>query len=104
MGCGIHLVAVFTYDEEIWLRAGVAHGASPQAIANHVGSYLEAVASRQALSGIGVSTEVRLGNVAEQVADVAESSGARLIVLASHGEGGLKRWARGSVADELVRG
>jgi nucleotide-binding universal stress UspA family protein len=103
LGLGIHLVAVFTYDEGIWIRAGVPGDASPPAIANQVGGYLESVAARADLAALDVTTEVRLGNVAKEVADIADSTGAGMIVLTSHGEGGVKRWARGSVSDELIR-
>lgn len=99
----VHLAAVYTYDEEIWIRAGVSGDASPAAIANAVSAYLDATAAGAALTGLAVTTEVRLGNVAEQVSAMAAEEDTRMIVLASHGEGGIKRWARGSVADELVR-
>ena len=36
--------------------------------------------------------------------DLAESSGADLIALSTHGRSGFRRWMLGSVADKIVRG
>lgn len=64
--------------------------------------YLAAVATRQSLTGIPISTEVRYGFPAQQVIEYAQESRADLIILCSHGRTGLARWALGSVAHTLV--
>ena len=101
--CSLHLTLVYAYDERAWARAGAAEGATPAALASAAAEYLEDVSRREALVGLTVTTEVRAGNVAEQLLLVAAEGDTQMFVVASHGEGGMKRWARGSVADELVR-
>ena len=50
-----------------------------------------------------VRVEIRHGDAALQIADVAEEVGASLVVQASHGRRGLGRWLLGSVAEAVVR-
>lgn len=102
-GFDVHLVGVWTYDEGIWQRAGVKREADPQAIANAITGYLDRVAASPPLAGLTVTTEARIGNVAEQVRDVASGADTRFVVMTSHGRGGFKRLVQGSVADALVR-
>ena len=47
--------------------------------------------------------ETRVGRPADELARAAETSGASLLVMASHGRGGLARWALGSVTSELLQ-
>jgi nucleotide-binding universal stress UspA family protein len=49
------------------------------------------------------STFVRRGSVAEQVRSVIEEQGIDLLVIGTHGRGGLQKLALGSVAEELLR-
>lgn len=43
------------------------------------------------------------GSVAETLLEVAEDEAAGLIVMTTHGAGGLGRWLMGSVAEKVVR-
>jgi nucleotide-binding universal stress UspA family protein len=52
-------------------------------------------------AGITASEEVLDGHVAEAIAGFARTGD--VIVMTSHGRGGLKRWLMGSVAEKLVR-
>jgi nucleotide-binding universal stress UspA family protein len=45
---------------------------------------------------------VTSGPAAEAIIDVAAQCGADLIVMATHGYSGIKRWALGSVADKVL--
>ena len=65
--------------------------------------YLKAVTGEARERGLEASFAVLRGRPAEALADYAAASGADLIVLASHGRGGLARWVLGSVADRLSR-
>ncbi|MCK9520535.1 MAG: universal stress protein [Dehalococcoidia bacterium] len=103
LACDVHLVVVWTLDERIWMRAGIDPGDSPARISEALVEYLQRAAEHPSLAGLNVTLETRMGNVAEQLAQVATEGDTRLIALTSHGEGGLKRWIQGSVADELVR-
>ena len=63
--------------------------------------YLAEVAARIEDLGIEVEYEVRHGRAAKEL--VAAAKDGDLIVMASHGRGGISRWLLGSVAEELVR-
>lgn len=52
--------------------------------------------------GLSVETVVREGDARSAILDEAESWGADLIVVGSHGRTGLKRWVLGSVASAVV--
>ncbi len=49
-----------------------------------------------------VTTVVVTGHAAEAIVDEATRRGASMIVMATHGYGGLRRWALGSVADQVL--
>jgi nucleotide-binding universal stress UspA family protein len=100
---GLHLVAVYDYDEESWRKAGVDVSGGPARVAESLTAYLQELALRPMFNGLEISTEVRLGNAAEQIGDASLESDTSYIVLASRGEGGLKRFTRGSVGDAVVR-
>lgn len=65
--------------------------------------YLSKTAEKLQSKGIKVHTEVLFWPPAEAIASYAEQSGADIIVMSSHGRSGPSRWARGSVADKVLR-
>jgi nucleotide-binding universal stress UspA family protein len=65
--------------------------------------YLDRIAKGLEAKGIKVVKEVLLGNPAEEITIYAETKGSDLIIMASHGRGGLSKWAHGSVADRVFR-
>ena len=66
--------------------------------------YLDRIQRRLIKKGINAKTEVLCSNnVAEAIVDYAEHCQADLIMMASHGRGGVSRWASGSVADKVFR-
>jgi len=66
--------------------------------------YLKAWAEECTSNGVRAGYSAPLGNnVADTILSMAESPEVGLIALATHGRGGLKRLALGSVADKLVR-
>lgn len=54
--------------------------------------------------GVNVSTEVLIGDPAEAIVDYAADRDVDLIVMCSHGRGGLSRWVFGSVTEKVLRG
>jgi nucleotide-binding universal stress UspA family protein len=50
-----------------------------------------------------VGSSILIGHPAEEIVDYAEKENIGLIVMATHGSSGIKRWALGSVADKVVR-
>jgi len=64
-------------------------------------AYLEAVAAPLREQGRDVDTLVAFGNPAEQI--LALAAAADLVVMGSHGHGGVRRFVLGSVADQVAR-
>ncbi len=52
--------------------------------------------------GVAASSEVRVGNPANEIVTCAQEHGADLIVVGSRGHGAMKRLLMGSVADRVV--
>ena len=65
--------------------------------------YLAVEAGRLQEDGLEVEVEVRIGPAAENIAEAAAAGPPTLIAMATHGYGGLRRWALGSVADRVVQ-
>jgi nucleotide-binding universal stress UspA family protein len=65
-------------------------------------SYLERVAEDVRSQGISVHWEVRFGKPADEIVRAAETTEADLIVMATHGRGGIRRLPIGSVANEVL--
>jgi nucleotide-binding universal stress UspA family protein len=64
---------------------------------------LEHAAQQLQSAGFQVDTEMAKGDVREQVLDVAQNWHADMIVLGSHGRGGVGRFLLGSVAESVAR-
>jgi nucleotide-binding universal stress UspA family protein len=69
--------------------------------ARQSGSYLGGVMARLEAEGLAVTFEQRRGRVTRELMTVAQPG--ELIVMASHGRGGISRWLLGSVAEDLLR-
>jgi len=65
--------------------------------------YLETQAALLRALGITVNCAVEIGPPVATIITVAERSHASLIALASHGYSGLRRWAAGSVAEQIIQ-
>jgi nucleotide-binding universal stress UspA family protein len=72
------------------------------ALRDHATSELCAQADALRVRDIAVKTVVVNGHAAEVLVDEAARRGVDLIVMATHGYSGLKRWALGSVADKVL--
>lgn len=66
--------------------------------------YLAGISQRLTREGLTVVTEVRLDPAADAILAGAAEQHADLIVMSTHGRGGLGRWVLGSVADRVLRG
>jgi nucleotide-binding universal stress UspA family protein len=66
-------------------------------------AYLKNLVSRFESEGVKVESDVIAGKAADSLADYAVKNDVDLIVIATHGHSGLKRWAWGSVAERLLR-
>ena len=65
--------------------------------------YLAGVASRIQEAGLSVRSEVRRGDIAEEILRHADEQQIDLIVMSTHGRSGLGRWVYGSIADRVLR-
>lgn len=65
--------------------------------------YLYQISERLEQKGTTVHSEVLIGDAAKELADYAESNDSDLIIMASHGHSGIKRWIMGSVTEKLFR-
>jgi nucleotide-binding universal stress UspA family protein len=70
-------------------------------------AYLQKIADtvRQRLGAEGIKVEPAhlVGHAAEQIVDYADSEDTGLIVMATHGHSGIRRWVLGDVAAKVVR-
>lgn len=65
--------------------------------------YLSQVAQRLTAQGLTVRTDIRVEPAADGILASAADHQADLIVMSTHGRGGLGRWVYGSVADRVLR-
>ncbi|MFH0768072.1 MAG: universal stress protein [Chloroflexota bacterium] len=68
------------------------------------GNYLAGIEKRFRDSNINVQSEVLFGKAAEEIINYANRNPFSLIVMATHGRSGLKRWVYGSVAENTLLG
>ncbi len=66
-------------------------------------AYIEDLTERVASSGLPVRPALLRGNVAVALSRYAEGQGVELVVMTTHGRGGLQRAWLGSTADSLLR-
>lgn len=64
--------------------------------------YLDDVANDLRAKDVRVVWEVRVGRTPDEIVRVAETAAVDLIVMATHGLGGIRRWALGSVTNEVL--
>jgi len=55
-------------------------------------------------AGVKVRSHILLGDPAEEIIDYADKEDVDLIVICSHGAGGIRRWVFGSVTEKVLRG
>jgi nucleotide-binding universal stress UspA family protein len=111
-GAALHVVRVV---EPAWAGAMGAFGTevaylSPaqvnlleQELLTDARQHLDGVTSRLRADDVRVVWEVRIGKPAEEITRAAQTIDADLILMSSHGRGGIRRWAFGSVANEVLQ-
>ncbi len=70
----------------------------------HAKNYLIEVTNNLSAQGVEVETAVLQGAAARNILDFAENEGFDLIVMATHGRTGLRRWVYGSVTERVLHG
>jgi nucleotide-binding universal stress UspA family protein len=65
--------------------------------------YISGVEAQLKAAGFKVSTQLRVGSVADVILGVAEEMNIDVIAMSTHGRTGPARWIMGSVAERVVR-
>ena len=114
-GATIHLINVFTkHPGGIPLTGGLESGHSVAGTAelarqleesqiSGMDEYLAHVATQLEHDGIHAEREIHEGPAHDHIIDYAKQHGIDLIVMSTHGHGGLKRLLLGSVTDRVIR-
>ncbi len=89
---GISYTNVWQREEEMYAR-----------MREQSEGYLHQIASDLEAEGFAVQVDVQFGAPAPCIIESASTHAATLIVMATHGYGGLRRWALGSVTDRVVQ-
>jgi nucleotide-binding universal stress UspA family protein len=110
-GATIHVVRVI---DAIWRAPFVAY--SPEMIPadtelmaeiesrarEEVETYLEALTESMLTHDVPIHHTMKVGQPAPEIVRAADAVSADLIVISTHGHGGVRRWALGSVTDEIL--
>jgi nucleotide-binding universal stress UspA family protein len=99
----IILVRVVSKSNPIWRGKGQVAQLAIMDDVLSANQYLSVVAASPELQGVPTETLVHVGSTIHAILDAANSSGADLIMLCSHGYYGLTRRIMGSVAQELAQ-
>ena len=65
--------------------------------------YLQKFVENAEAAGLKARAQVHVGNPSIQIVNEAASTEGSIIVMATHGAGGIKRWIIGSVTDKAIR-
>jgi nucleotide-binding universal stress UspA family protein len=84
-------------------EAGLEPGPLTERLENDASEYLEAVGYLLRETNLTFEYVVQRGPAADAIVDSAERLGSRLIVMATHGYTGLRRWRHGSVAERVLQ-
>ena len=111
----LHLLQAFSYSDQFALMRGAEYGAlgadSSQKLLDEViaaqtaqvEEYLGRVTARLEAAGVAVVSAVEDGPPAEKIVEYAQAQDIDLIVMSTHGRGGVRRFLVGSVTDRVIR-
>jgi nucleotide-binding universal stress UspA family protein len=83
--------------------AGIDFGELQRSWVNGAKERFQALTTRRRLDATQVTTAVVVGRPATEIVRFLQEAGADLLVMGTHGYGGVKRLLLGSVADQVVR-
>ncbi len=111
----LHLLQVLSLGDRFALTRGMDYGAVSSGLSQSLmdevtaaetakaEEYLAAVAVRLRADGLDVVTAIPDGPAAEKIIEYAEAQSIDLIVMSTHGRGGIQRLLVGSVTDRVIR-
>lgn len=88
--------------EEALDKAGLQAEPLMEHLKTDASQYLEAMSQLLSKTGVQFRHVVRRGPAAEAILDFADQSEIHMIVMASHGYSGIRRWRHGSVAERVL--
>ena len=115
VGARIHLLQVSSQTEEFAVMRGAEFGTmgsdhSQQVLdevltaqRDRIQRYLDEVADDMASAGLNVTKAIEDGSAADTIVDYAGAAGIDLIIMSTHGRGGVRRFLVGSVTDKVIR-
>ena len=115
LGARLHILQVTSQTEEFSIMRGAEFGTmgsdySQQVLEevmtaqrDRIERYLNEVAEGLTEAGLEVVKAIEDGPAADKIVDYAEAAGVDLIVMSTHGRGGVRRFFVGSVTDKVIR-
>ena len=115
LGARLHILQVTSQTEEFSIMRGAEFGTmgsdySQQVLdevmtaqRDRIERYLNEVAEGLTEAGLDVVKAIEDGPAADKIVDYAEAAGVDLIVMSTHGRGGVRRFFVGSVTDKVIR-
>lgn len=88
--------------EGVYVSSADVHR-SIQMIENHAEEQMAHLRKKERFLGVEMNTHQRRGNGPEEIVKAAAELGNDLIIIATHGRGGLERFLFGSTCDKVVR-
>ena len=98
-----HVIEWSPYSFNTPEENAVRHKRREEELARAQASILDPIAAEISAAGIAVQTEIRHGNIARTVIDLAEDNNCRQIIIGQRGESNFKELLFGSVASNLVQ-
>jgi nucleotide-binding universal stress UspA family protein len=99
----VHLVHVLERPEDVpWWLAEQEYHARRGTLEQEARRHLDETV-RRCLDGVAAQADLKTGRAADQVVETAREVDADLIIIATHGRGGLSRVLFGSVTENVVR-
>lgn len=100
-GAAIEVVSVVPAADAEGLVVGIP--VDGEAEVSQYEEYLPGIVSRIREEGLQVRSEIRRGEIAEEILRHADEAEVDLIVMSTHGRSGTGRWVYGSIADRVLR-
>ena len=102
-GATVHVVSVADTGLLGDVRLPGDDASAEDAIGEKAREFAERLADRAAAADLEVTTAVREGAAKNEILEYAEEVGADVVVMGTHGRGGVERLMLGSVTEHVVR-